>query len=521
MFRKTVSRIILTLLLVSMLPLAFHIHPVKMESAAIIVAVIIVPDDYPTIQEAINAANPDDTILVRAGTYFENVVVNNTVSLIGENKDTTIIDGNEAGDCVHVTANYVKINEFTIRNGGDAYPSVRLSSNRNSIINCILNGSGCGVSIDDLCMYNVIANNTITDNLNGIAGEGWFLSEIIGNTIADNMLGMWMGPYTAYNIVSFNNIKNNRCNGLYMSSPAYCTFENNNVTGNNLLGFDAGITISLQTPPPSGIPFSVGNKFFHNNIINNGKQIDVYGEGVIIWNDGYPSGGNYLSDYNGTDLYNGPYQNETGSDGMGDTSYVINSDNRDDYPLMKPYPSDSHDIGVTYIGKVWETYFPPIILPLKTYVGLGFRLHINVFVMNYGAYSEVFNVTVYANTTVIDTITNVTLASRDSVVLNFTWDTTDVAKGNYTISAYATSVQGETDTADNLLTNGQVRVVTSGDIDGDGIVTMKDIYTELVPRFMRKPGDLGYSANSDINDDGIINMQDIYTVIIHFMETEP
>jgi len=62
------------------------------------------------------------------------------------------------------------------------------------------------------------------------------------------------------------------------------------------------------------------------------------------WDDGYPSGGNYWSDYNGTDYYRGPHQNETGSDGIGDTPYIFintainraNDDNVDRYPLMKP-----------------------------------------------------------------------------------------------------------------------------------------------------------------------------------------
>jgi hypothetical protein len=55
---------------------------------------------------------------------------------------------------------------------------------------------------------------------------------------------------------------------------------------------------------------------------------------VNAWDDGYPSGGNYWSDYTGVDLRKGPYQNETGSDGIGDTPYSIDSDNADRYPLM-------------------------------------------------------------------------------------------------------------------------------------------------------------------------------------------
>jgi len=56
-----------------------------------------------------------------------------------------------------------------------------------------------------------------------------------------------------------------------------------------------------------------------------------------IWDDGYPSGGNYWSNYTGLDLFSGPYQNETGGDGIGDTPYVIDADNVDHYPLMAPY----------------------------------------------------------------------------------------------------------------------------------------------------------------------------------------
>jgi len=53
-----------------------------------------------------------------------------------------------------------------------------------------------------------------------------------------------------------------------------------------------------------------------------------------VWDDGYPSGGNYWSDYDGLDLYSGLYQNETGSDGIGDNPYIIAENNQDRYSLM-------------------------------------------------------------------------------------------------------------------------------------------------------------------------------------------
>jgi hypothetical protein len=75
-----------------------------------------------------------------------------------------------------------------------------------------------------------------------------------------------------------------------------------------------------------------------------------------IWDNGYRSGGNYWSDYNGTDSYKGQYQNETGSDGIGDTPYVIDANNTDNYPLMFPWPPLVGDLN--FDGKVgWMILF--------------------------------------------------------------------------------------------------------------------------------------------------------------------
>ena len=58
-----------------------------------------------------------------------------------------------------------------------------------------------------------------------------------------------------------------------------------------------------------------------------------------IWDDGYPSGGNYWSNYTDIDLYSGPYQNESGSDGIWDHPYVIDENNQDNYPIVPEFPS--------------------------------------------------------------------------------------------------------------------------------------------------------------------------------------
>jgi hypothetical protein len=56
-----------------------------------------------------------------------------------------------------------------------------------------------------------------------------------------------------------------------------------------------------------------------------------------LWDDSYPSGGNYWSDYIDVDVYHGVSQNIAGSDGIGDTPYVIDANNIDHYPLMSPW----------------------------------------------------------------------------------------------------------------------------------------------------------------------------------------
>jgi len=114
--KRTVSGILLVFLLMAVFSPALNVKPVKSEPRT-----IIVPDDYPTIQEAINAANPGDTIFVRAGTYYENVVVNKSVLLVGENKELTLIDGDGIGNVVSVIASNVIIHNFTIQNSGNAY----------------------------------------------------------------------------------------------------------------------------------------------------------------------------------------------------------------------------------------------------------------------------------------------------------------------------------------------------------------------------------------------------------------
>jgi hypothetical protein len=71
-------------------------------------------------------------------------------------------------------------------------------------------------------------------------------------------------------------------------------------------------------------------------------------ESVNVWDGGYSSGGNYWSDYDGTDLYSGPYQNETGYDWIGDFPYLFDQNNRDRYPLTQPSVPETEEVLMAY-----------------------------------------------------------------------------------------------------------------------------------------------------------------------------
>jgi len=138
----------------------------------------------------------------------------------------------------------------------------------------------------------------------------------------NNTIGIGIG-YSSTNLIKENNVTENRIHGIAIAE----TSTNITVVGNFISKNRNGIKIH----------YSDGSIIHHNNFINNTRNApeDVY-PNVNTWDDGYPSGGNYWSDFNGTDLYSGLYQNITGSDGVGDTSHTLDARNEDMFPLMGP-----------------------------------------------------------------------------------------------------------------------------------------------------------------------------------------
>jgi parallel beta-helix repeat protein len=297
-----------------------------------------------------------------------NVTANNWDGIyLGYSSNYNSISGNnvtannEYGILLLSSSNYNSISGNNIANN---YHGIRLgySSNYNSISgNNVTANNEYGIYLDS-SSNNSISGNNITNNEYGIyLGYSSNYNSISGNNITNNEYGIYLGQ-SSNNSISGNNVTANNKYGIWLHSSS-----NNSISGNNIANNDGGIRLSSSSNTIAGnnitannefgislyasssntiagniitnngygirLDYSSSNTIYHNNFMDNTNQ--VYSSGSInIWDDGYPSGGNYWSDYTSLDFCYGPYQNETGRDGIGDAPYIIDANNRDNYPLI-------------------------------------------------------------------------------------------------------------------------------------------------------------------------------------------
>jgi parallel beta-helix repeat protein len=135
---------------------------------------------------------------------------------------------------------------------------------------------------------------------------------ISGNGVANNQIGIVLDYYSSNDTISGNNVTANYVGGISVTYSSGNTLSSNNVANN---GFGIWFRVSSD------------NSVFHNNFLNNTKQVQSLLSNNN-WDSGYPSGGNYWSDYNGVDANH---------DDIGDTPYIIDANNTDHYPLMSQY----------------------------------------------------------------------------------------------------------------------------------------------------------------------------------------
>ena len=352
MLRLPISAMFLILLLTCFCLSSVSVRPVKSLSIT-----IIVPNDYPTIQGAINNANNGDLIFVRSGVYPEEITVNKTVSLIGQDKETTIIDASGKVSGITITFDNVTLSGFTVQNSG--WNGILVQSSYCFLSNnTLIESNEEGIFLDGRTAH--VFGNTITDNLVLKSGDCGILvwaatnNYIDFNTVEEAFFGIFLYLDATCNQIGQNIISNNSDAGVVLD---ICGPNNrvvsNNITNNGRIVFtiwNAGIALNVCSENQivsnyisnnqKGILQNTqtnNNLIYHNSFVDNKIQVDNPTLSNDIWDDGYPDGGNYWSDYAGLDEKRGPYQNLTGTDGIGDTPYAIDGNDMDHYPLMRPY----------------------------------------------------------------------------------------------------------------------------------------------------------------------------------------
>jgi parallel beta-helix repeat protein len=242
---------------------------------------------YPSIQEAINDAPEGRSVLVSSGTYGGPVILNKTLILSGEDPENTIIEGNDMETTMTITRGGAVLEGFAFENSANAIRLTEVANNC-SVLNCRILNSSTGIYVE-----------------------------------------------TEYNLLSENTVEN--CSHSAIKIMALCScysLKGNVISANSLSGNQYGLWLENSSE----------SRIYHNNFLEN--TCEVFNQGSnATWDDGYPSGGNYWN-ANQADLFSGPNQNVTGSDGIADEPYVVDTNSTDRYPFIavtKAYPAGIWD----------------------------------------------------------------------------------------------------------------------------------------------------------------------------------
>jgi parallel beta-helix repeat protein len=203
------------------------------------------PGNYSTIQEALDTAAPGDTIFIYHGTYYESLLVEKPLMLIGEDNTTTIIDGGGTGFVVTLAAGHSTLSGFTITHSKKKFPlaGVYLTSDSNIVSNCVLTDNFYGMQLGYGTKYNLINNNTIFHNGRcGIYFNHSSNNRLIGNLVRDQPVnGFGLFEFSNNNTIINNTLMQNMYSGVNIRES-----YDNQVIGNTFVENQNG----LHKPSP-------------------------------------------------------------------------------------------------------------------------------------------------------------------------------------------------------------------------------------------------------------------------------
>ncbi|MCI4337488.1 MAG: right-handed parallel beta-helix repeat-containing protein [Thermoplasmata archaeon] len=199
-----------------------------------------------------------------------------------------------------------------------------------------------GLDLEQLDGFSVGGNNaSLTTTASGI---GLYLASDSSGTVLDNAA---TGQQTAVELVNATNVVVQGNNGsrstygLYLDQDVNCTLR-----GNTLWQDTYGFLVAS----------SARLAIYHNNFIDDAGWALPSSTLQANWSDGYPGGGNYWSNHTSPDSLRGPGQNQSGSDGIVDSPVILNSTNRDPYPLAQAWVV--HTVTFTEtglpVGRAWS-----------------------------------------------------------------------------------------------------------------------------------------------------------------------
>jgi len=233
--------------------------------------------NYTTIQSALDNAGNNDTIYVYSGTYYEKLIIDKSINLVGSEKSSTIIDGDGDLYVIFIKSSWVNVSHFTITNGAMGIYTSDFNYSFNKITNNIFQNNSEGIRLYYSC------NNKITDNVFKYHGDHGVIlhsssnNSLMTNAFIDNYKAVSFGGWSYYNIISGNNFSDN----TYCINLEYSF--NNFIIGNYILSNSRGITLS----------YSNGNNVTNNEIKEN-YQCGIYlinSDGNIISPNNYSHNG--------------------------------------------------------------------------------------------------------------------------------------------------------------------------------------------------------------------------------------